>query len=193
MPCPGGCVDNRDWPGFCRECGKPMGGGRGLTLDHERPHPAIPGGKFCLNIHGHGGRSAADDSRIPLPANVEVAYWVFDGELYSAQLNPCDVTGNPTNRPVELDTISCRNYSTWALRPDEPAPNVGGAVQANLIDALRRAAGGGCASWKVNTGNIQGSTRGVITLSYICNTIRQVKGTAGSWRVNWLCCRERLV
>jgi hypothetical protein len=130
--------------------------------------------------------------RIPLPANVEVAYWVYDGELYSSQLNPYDASGNPTADALELDSISCLNYSTWALDATEPAPNPGVNVLSNLIQAVSRAVANGVASWKVNTGKITGMSRGVITLSYICSTINQVNGASGLWRVNWLCCRERM-
>ncbi|RSZ60493.1 hypothetical protein EJB06_05105 [Massilia atriviolacea] len=122
-----------------------------------------------------------------------VAYWVKDKELYSAQLNPYDVAGNPEKGPVELAVGSSEKYFTWALASGEPAPHPGAQVKSNLIEAILHAVKNDKASWLVDTGKIGSTKQGVISLSYICSTINQIQDASRYlWRINWICCREEL-
>ncbi|MEL7467197.1 MAG: putative adhesin [Pseudomonadota bacterium] len=152
---------------------------------------AVPNGCKVLNVHGHGMRSGAAAPRKILPANVQVAFWVNDGGYLADLMNNYDGNGNPTDKAVELETVSVLPYTCFKLAENDPKPATGAAVLTNLVAAVRRAVTNNRATWLVNTGRLGANGPGVISLSSICSTIGQVQGARQhQWRVNWLCCRE---
>lgn len=127
------------------------------------------------------------------PGNIEVGFWVSDGELFSTQLCPnFNQNGTPSLGVIEV-TKSTYNYFTWALGETEPCPRLGNN-SGNLSSAILQARDTGEGSWKVNTKLLSNTKRGVISLSYLCAAINQISGASNfQWRINWICCREHIV
>ena len=182
---------------YCDTCGAVLSGRATVVTATVTARPA---GKRILNVHGHGARIVEEDRRFILPTNVEVAFWVGDGGLFGDQARSFSAGGSPTDPAFELIAAGteCMNYETWALGVHD-AQNLptGAAAHRSPIPAVQYALRVGESALIISTGRM--GLRGVNNLERICLTLNQVlvpdtslRGRDVQWRVNWVCCRERL-